>query len=414
MKKLQPILMPTNCADAKIFVKMNRRWFLASMGALAFSPIISGCNSQEQKNLLIRLLKNAVPPQFVNEFSKRINSAPNLDFTSVAQLKDLFDQLQQGQQESALGGKPKSKLPFPIPLISSPIVTIPDLVMLGDYWLSLAIKQGLIQPLDVKQLSLWSTLPSRWQNFVKRNEQGELDPHGQIWAAPYRWGTTAIAYHREKFKSLGWTPTDWSDLWRSELRDRISLLDSPREVIGLTLKKLGYSYNTQELGKIPHLKQELSQLHKQVKLYSSTAYLEPLILGDTWLAVGWSTDILHQMETMSDAIGAIIPQSGTALWSELWVQPTNINPDHSSKLNSFAQAWIDFCWQPDIAAKISLLTQGTSPVLTDITQADLPTEIKQNKLLFPSPEIFQHSEFLEPLSTPAINQYRSLWEEIRS
>ena len=46
---------------------------------------------------------------------------------------------------------------------------------------------------------------------------------------------------KNKFEELGWKPKDWSDLWRTELRDRISLLDQPREVIGLTLKKMGFS-----------------------------------------------------------------------------------------------------------------------------------------------------------------------------
>lgn len=126
---------------------------------------------------------------------------------------------------------------------------------LGDYWIRVAIKNKLIQPLDVSKLKQWSSLPQRWQELAKRNDQGQIDPQGKVWAVPYRWGNTVIVYRRDKFlQEFGWTPSDWSDLWRSELRSRISLLDQPREVIGLVLKKLGQSYNTKNLD-IPNLEE---------------------------------------------------------------------------------------------------------------------------------------------------------------
>lgn len=37
---------------------------------------------------------------------------------------------------------------------------------------------------------------------------------------------------------------DWSDLWRPELSGKISMVDSPREIIGAVLKYMGSSYNT--------------------------------------------------------------------------------------------------------------------------------------------------------------------------
>jgi len=57
-------------------------------------------------------------------------------------------------------------------------------------------------------------------------------------------------------------------------------------------------------------------------------------------------------------IAAIIPQSGTALWADLWVRPA----DNRSR-TSLGEQWIDFCWQPQIAEQISLLSKATSPFL---------------------------------------------------
>ncbi|GAC1490230.1 MAG: hypothetical protein NVS2B14_02210 [Chamaesiphon sp.] len=252
-------------------------------------------------------------------------------------------------------------------------------------------------------------LPQKWQALVKRNYQGQLDTSGQVWGTPYRWGSTVIAYRRDKFKSLGWIPTDWSDLWRPELRDRISLLDQYRETIGLTLKRLGYSYNTQQLDRIPDLKDTLQKLHRQVKFYSSDAYLQPLLLKDTWLAVGWSTDVLNVIKS-DPQIAAVVPQSGTALWADLWVRPKFASSQSNLEL---VQEWIDFCWQPKPASEISLFSNAASPMLINMNPADIPKDVRENPLLMPNTQILQKSEFLDPLSDITEKQYRSLWEEIR-
>lgn len=40
---------------------------------------------------------------------------------------------------------------------------------------------------------------------------------------------------------------DWDDLWRPELTGKISMIDSPREVVGAILKRMGASYNTKDI-----------------------------------------------------------------------------------------------------------------------------------------------------------------------
>jgi hypothetical protein len=74
------------------------------------------------------------------------------------------------------------------------------------------------------------------------------------------------------------------------------LLESTREVIGLTLKAWE-SYNTTDLSQVSDLKRTLA-LHQQVKLYSSNRYLRHLLFHGTplMLRIGWSTDILPLQE----------------------------------------------------------------------------------------------------------------------
>ena len=382
---------------------LNRRSFLFTIGAIALGQLTGGCSRNNQEKLKVQLLTNSIPPQLLRKFRQQLEQPVNLDFKPETQLKDLFKHLQIWHAQANGKDTKRNWIPF----IGGKSKEIADLITLGDYYLTDAIANQLIQPLNLEQLSGWQNLPLPWQKLVKRNEQGKMDNLGKIWGAPYRWGSTMIAYRQDKFKDLGWEPTDWSDLWREELRERISLLDQPREVIGLTLKKLGYSYNSDDLTKVANLKSELLILQKQAKFYSSDNYLQPLILGDTWLAVGWSTDILP-IQTRHPDIKAIVPQSGTSLWTDLWV-----NPSVATDNLSLVEKWIDFCWQSQSAKQISLFSSAASPVIFNLKKDDLPKDLHNNSLLLIDKQILNSSDFLLPFNTKTEQQYQSLWQEIR-
>ncbi len=391
---------------------IKRRSFLAGASALALSQLVSGCNSRQQAALKVRLLQDSIPGQLVGEFRQTLKQSVTLNFDPEEQLQDLFLRLKTWKQQA---GKKDTPQGWSLPFIGRRTPAIADLATLGDYWLETAIQQQLIQPLDLENLKGWQQLPPRWKELVRRDREGQLSNSGSVWGAPYRWGSTVIAYRRDKFKDLGWTPKDWSDLWRPELRDRISLLDQPREVIGLTLKKLGASYNTRDLKQVPNLKAELLKLHQQAKLYSSDTYLQPLILGDTYLAVGWSTDILPAVSQYRQ-IAAVVPLSGSALWADLWVQPAApTDQSDSEDRQSLIKQWIDFCWQPNSANEISLFSNAASPIITNtsINPANLPTDIQENPLLLPPASVLNNSEFLQTLPKSSLEQYEALWTEIR-
>ncbi len=349
----------------------------------------------------------------MGEFRKQLETRAVLNFSPAAQLEELFGLLQKWKKTPSNDEGRGWNLPF-FNRNAGP-TNFPDLVTLGDYWLEQAIAQQLILPLDPITLPQWGNLPPQWQNLVKRNAQGKITPDGQVWGAPYRWGTTVIAYRADKFKDLGWTPHDWRDLWRPELRDRLSLLDSARQVIGLTLKSLGHSYNRSRLDDLPELKEQLLALHAQVKLYSSDTYLQPLVLGDTWAALGWSTDILGAMQR-NPQIRAVVPPSGTALWSELWVRPAGPNPVSTQTpppASALAGQWINFCWEPEMAVQLSQLSKAASPMLLNRDRGDLPNALQTNGLLLPSAQTIANSEFIQPLPPEIAEAYEDLWREIR-
>ncbi|WP_267382842.1 extracellular solute-binding protein [Cyanobacterium sp. uoEpiScrs1] len=384
----------------------SRRSFLISAGTLALTQLLSGCGNYSTA-LRVLFLQGSIPPQLLKAFHQQLSKDQSLSFKSTAQLKELWQQLQSWQRKNQVS--PGFKDWFSqLPIVNNTSSKRSDLVTLGDAWLGEAIQNELIQPLTLTETVNWQKLSPRWQALVKRNKAGNLDLQGQVWGAPYRWGTTLIAYHSDQFDTLGWTPTNWEDLWREELRHRIAVVDQPREIIGLTLKKLGYSYNSPNLSQIPNLSSQLQALNQQVKYYSSRYYLQPLIIGDVWLSVGWSSDILPLM-AKNRKIKAIIPQEGTSLWTDIWVQPKVKENDIGP--STLTKQWIDFCWEESSVNQISLLTGGASPMI--YKTPTISTKIQTNPLLFIDEHIMNNCDFIEPLSNEDKQEYEKIWKEMR-
>lgn len=389
-------------SDSLPLSKFNRRSFLLGAGATILGQGLWGCASSPSA-LQILFLKKSISAQLISRFKKEITSENKPSFTAESQLKTIFELLQTWQKPQS----EKSNIIPKIPVINPPPPAIANLVTTGDAWLADAIAKQLIEPLNLSSLSNWDQLAPRWHELVQRNDQGLPDVQGKTWGAPYRWGTTLIVYRKDKFKKLGWTPKNWEDLWRKELKQRISIVDQPREVIGLTLKKLGDSYNPSELNNLPQLRQELIHLHQQIKFYSSSHYLQPLLVGDVWCAIGWSNEILPLLKNNPN-LAAVVPESGTSLWADLWVQPK------SSSSSPLLAEWLNFCWQPDIANQIAFFSDGASPRLETLEKNTILPKVRDNPLLMIPPQLLDRCEFLLPLSPKVQQQFLTLWQELRA
>lgn len=393
---------------------LNRRSLLITVGLMGLNQLLGGCRAEGRQR--VRVLDDAVPVQILQAFQRsQRGTADPIKFVVSPQLADLFALLQAWSQPAEPTAEPTAG--FGLPGAGQPM-PVDDLLLLGDFWLAAAIRQNLIQPLPLESLAGWQQVPAAMQQLVRRDRQGQPSPTGDLWAAPYRWSSLVIAYNVKRFERLGWQPTDWKDLWRPELRGEISLPDSARATIGLTLKKLGQSANLSDLSSVPSLASDLQQLHQQVKFYSSTNYLQPLLLGDSGLAVGWSTEVLPVAER-DRRIAAVVPTSGSLLSADLWVRPATSTAqvlaqvsaqDLAPELAPNLRQWLEFCWQPEVAAQISLLSAAASPVIL-ANRSQLSSTLQQRVMLLPPAEVIERSEFLLPLSDPEI--YRRLWMAMR-
>ncbi|GMH09140.1 hypothetical protein Nepgr_010980 [Nepenthes gracilis] len=371
--------------------------------------------------LRIVALLGSVPSSWIKDFVQSHGRRLKLSFEVRADLEKIFSEL---------------LVPFSKGNTDSRSAITADLVTIGDSWLNLAISNALIEPIQMADDKVWfGVLTDKWKVYLCRNSNGKLDPNGKIWGVPYRWGSMVIMYKKSKFDKYGLHPIkDWEDLWRPELAGRISMVDSAREVVGAVLKYMGASYNTNNIdaqvpGGMNSVQQNLVLLAKQVRLFDSKHYLKAFGVGDVWVAVGWSSDILPAAKRMS-GVAVIIPKSGASLWADLWAVPATARcaarkvGGRSRGPSPLIHQWLDFCLQAarEVPFKREVVP-GSSPYLLErIPSPEVSKELVvecmpklETNLIagVPPPEILVKCEFLEPLSEATVSDYQLLISSIK-
>ena len=400
---------------------MDRRYFLQGCGGLFLGGLLTGCQRTDVPLIEAYLLRRALPIQLLRRFrsnAQRSNAEqrPSLKIRTKDSLPALYAQLQLwADEKSSRQIRDSGKRSDNNERLTSPPPHI-RLLSLGDYWMLQAIQNKLIWPLS-SQISGWKNVPEPWRALGRRNDQGQLDSQGQYWGAPYRWGATVLVYRKDKLRSRGIPLRDWSDLWRPELSQRLSLLNQPREVIGLTLKSLGKSYNEADPTSVSNLRQQLQSLHQQARFYSSRNYIQPLLLGDTWVAMGWSTDVLAAIAQNSN-LGIVFPQSGSALWADFWVHAQQM-PQDLNRETPWVEKWVNYWWSPEVAHDLSQFTTAISTIPSPSASSQHQLSTLEQRLAASSngqtglAERLQRSEPILPLATQSLSVYQQLWTETR-
>ncbi len=125
---------------------------------------------------------------------------------------------------------------------------------------------ALLKPLERQRLPNLKYLSAEFQAPA-------WDPELQ-WSVPYMWNATGIAYR----KKLGLAK--WSDMWRSDLTGRITMLDDPEDVIGACLQKLGMPFDATDPRQLAAAKEEAVRQKRLVRAYINAEVKDQLVAGD--------------------------------------------------------------------------------------------------------------------------------------
>ena len=266
----------------------------------------------------------------------------------------------------------------------------------SDYMVQQMIELDLLTRLDHSRLVGVEQLFPNFQN-------PHYDPSNHH-SIPLTWGTTGLIYNR---RQLPVAPQDWQFLWqnRQQLTKKITLLNDAREVIGATLRMLGYSYNSTNSQQIKEAYEQLKILKETVASFDSDSWRMQMLAGDLLLAMCYSSDA-NEINLENEDLVYVVPQSGSSLWTDTLVIPrTAPNP-------KAAYAWINFLLQPDISAQLCERLSFATPNQKGFNL--LPTEIKNNPTLFPPQATLDSCEGLAPVGDEMSEIYDRYWTQLTS
>lgn len=265
----------------------------------------------------------------------------------------------------------------------------------SDYMVQKMVELGMLTQLDYSRITDIDRLDPRFVN-------PEYDP-GNLHSIPVSWGTTGLIYNKKKLQP---PPEDWSYLWthQQQLSKRMSLLNDVREVMGATLKMLGYSYNSTNPQQVREAYEKLAELKPSLASFTSDAWREQILSGDLLIAMCYSSDA-NEVITENENLQYVLPKTGATLWMDTLVIPkTAPNPEG-------AYAWINFLLKPDVAAQIGERLSFATPNKGAFDK--LPTKVKNNQYLFPPNSVLQRCESIAPIGKFS-EVYDSYWTQLTS
>jgi spermidine/putrescine transport system substrate-binding protein/spermidine/putrescine transport system permease protein len=268
-----------------------------------------------------------------------------------------------------------------------------DIVVPSDYMVTVLREQGLLDELNRDVLTNISNLDPQFAGL-------EYDPANQH-SIPYMWGTTGIAYRRDKIER---TIDSWAALWDSRYKDRIAMLDDVRETFGAALKLLGKSENSTDPNEIQAAASLLMEQKPLVKAYDSGGFDQMLLSGDVWIAQAYSGQIAKAIAE-NPTIGYVIPKEGCTIFVD------NMCITRNSRNKELAHEFINFVLEAKIAAEIA---NGTG--YSSVNLAGRPLirpELLTNEAGYPPREAIERCEFIRELG-PVVSVYDRLWTEIKS
>lgn len=268
-----------------------------------------------------------------------------------------------------------------------------DIIVPSDYMVTVLREQGLLQELNLDLLTNFSNLDPQFVGLP-------YDPTNQ-YSIPYMWGTTGIAYRKDKIIE----PVDsWAALWDTRYKDRIAMLDDVREPLGAALKFLGKSENSTDPSEIEAAARLLIEQKPLVKAYDSGGFDQMLLSADAWIAQAYSGQIAKAIAD-SPFIGYVIPKEGCTIFVDNMCIPRN------ALHKELAHEFMNYVHEANTAAAIANDTGYSS--LNQAARRLIRPDLLTNEAAYPARDAIERCEFIREIG-PMISVYDRWWTEIKS
>ncbi|MDS9470428.1 PotD/PotF family extracellular solute-binding protein [Sporosarcina pasteurii] len=269
-----------------------------------------------------------------------------------------------------------------------------DISMPSEYMIEMMREKDLLIPLDYSKIPNVRHIDPYFLDLP-------FDPDNK-YSLPYFWGTLGIAFNPTLLE--GQTFESWDNLWDPSLKQRVVLVDSARETIGMGLNSLHYSLNSTDLDELHEATNKLKKLKPNVKAIIGDEVTQLMVNGEASIALTWSGQAADMMYENED-IDYIVPEEGSNLWFDNMVIPRT-----ASNIDG-AHAFINFMLDPEVAAQNADYVGYSTPNLSALDFMD--AEVIEDERFYPDEETRNHLEVYRNLGLEMLGHYNELFLEFK-
>ena len=268
-----------------------------------------------------------------------------------------------------------------------------DVMVMESRLVAPLIQSGALAELDHRSLPNLKNLSADFRDLA-------YDP-GNGHSIPFSWGTTGLVVRSDLVE----TPvTRWADLWDPRYAGKTALwFGQPREVIGLTLKSLGYSANSEKREELEAALARLLELQPTVVEIEDPSVHWPDVLADgqVVVAMGYANDLIAG-RALNPRVTYVLPAEGPLLWNDTFVVPAN------SPHQATAELFLDFMLRPEISAEFVNKASFATP--NDAALSLVLPKIAVEPAIFPPKDSLVKAEPILPLSPAGEELYADIWQ----
>ena len=267
-----------------------------------------------------------------------------------------------------------------------------DVILASDYAINMLRKDGKLLPLDKEKLPNYANLDPAFlgQYYDENNE----------YTVPYTAGTPLIVYNPDR---VDIEITGYKDLWNPALKDSVVIIDDARNIIGITLKTLGYSFNTTDDGQLAQAREKLMQLRPNIRSFNYDTPHNDLISGEVSVGYMFTPFVLLAMDEMPN-LKVVYPKEGMGFGIDsLVISASAPHPDNAHVL-------LNFLLDSQVAGNTAAMQYYLSPVAT--AYEFIPEYLRDNPAIRIPPEILGETEFIMDLGEYE-SKYQEIWAEFK-
>ena len=266
----------------------------------------------------------------------------------------------------------------------------------SESFLPKLISAGILAQLDHSRLENLGSIMSQF-----RHSLADDDNH---YGVPFSWGTTGLIYNSEKIPE---GISDWDYLWKNKekLTRKMTLLDDPREVLGMSLKSMGRSLNEENPDRIKQAYDKLVKLKPYISSFTTDGWRTQITAGDLWVAMSYSSDAVTLLKE-NPKLRYVVPLPGSSIWSD-WMVIPKAAPNPGA-----AYQWMNYVLQEEMAAQLALRLAITTPNIKAIKR--LPAEIQSDLVSYPSSDIMARCEAMTTVNLVTEALYDRYWTQLNA